>query len=336
MTSGTILPVFDGLRGHQKSLSYLSALLSGGNLPSALLLHGPAGVGKRSAALRVARFLNCNGDQTAACPCGACLRIASGEHLDVLCHDPGAGEAFKIDAVREVLAQADVRRMEGRYRVLILDRVENMADRSADALLKTVEDGRQDTLFVLLAQSKARVLPTLASRCLDLYFPPLPKGELCHLLQTAFPDADEAARDVAASLSQGMDDATFYLKGPGIGLRAKALALLRAYPKQKDYAILNAIRELGEDDLVPFAYLALTLLGDALQFSLIPGGGSGIVNADLSRELADMAGAIPATRLAQGQALLGDVYHRISGNGSLSTHHHVKSAFLTLKEILRA
>lgn len=71
--------------GHGPMLESLAAAHARGSLPTALLLHGPRGVGKQRVALWLAQLAVCSAP-TAAGPCGTCgpCRMALGlEHPDV-------------------------------------------------------------------------------------------------------------------------------------------------------------------------------------------------------------------------------------------------------------
>ncbi|MBI4888062.1 MAG: DNA polymerase III subunit delta', partial [Acidobacteria bacterium] len=82
---------FRDVVGHSRMLALLARAVAHDTLPPALLLAGPAGVGKRRAALALAERLNClapaDGDACGACE--ACRRIARGVHPDVIVVLPG-------------------------------------------------------------------------------------------------------------------------------------------------------------------------------------------------------------------------------------------------------
>ena len=83
---------FSELTGQDRALSTLRAALRAGTLHHALLLAGPAGVGKGTAARLLAQALNCEGGAPGPNgwrddPCGACApcrKIEKGTHPDIL------------------------------------------------------------------------------------------------------------------------------------------------------------------------------------------------------------------------------------------------------------
>ena len=83
--------MFSTILGHRRLLSLLSRAIARDTLPPALLLAGPSGIGKRRAAMAIARAVNCleplstsEFERDACGKCAACRRIARGVHPDVI------------------------------------------------------------------------------------------------------------------------------------------------------------------------------------------------------------------------------------------------------------
>jgi DNA polymerase-3 subunit delta' len=95
---------FRDVVGHRRLVTLLSRAVARGTLPPALLLAGPAGVGKKRAALALAEATNCTAPTSARRP-GArrlwrlppCRRIARGVHPDVMVLEPGDSGSIKIE-----------------------------------------------------------------------------------------------------------------------------------------------------------------------------------------------------------------------------------------------
>lgn len=162
---------------------------------NALLLTGPARVGKRAMALAVAAQHNCAGVRgmygDACGACVSCRALAVGAHPDVLTVEPRAttqtGKAArrKRIPIGAVLSGRDKAReyethvfefLEVRptftRRVVIVDGAEHLGQEAANALLKLVEEPPHGALFVFLAEDLRSVLPTIVSRSARLSVTP--------------------------------------------------------------------------------------------------------------------------------------------------------------------
>jgi hypothetical protein len=186
-------------------------------LPHALLLVGPAGLGREVAAAEAAVLLVCEGADAAWSEDGCSARVREGLHPDVEAVLPtGAKQIIKIDQIREIVKSASRRPYEGLRRVWILDGVEagHFGGAAANAFLKILEEPPEHVVFLLLAANPMAVLPTIRSRCQQLTLPgpvavarrlaedrPLPELPVATLSTEELGDAVEMIR---ASLIAGL------------------------------------------------------------------------------------------------------------------------------------
>jgi DNA polymerase-3 subunit delta' len=198
-----VLPIV----GHAAARRNLDLALSGPRLPSAILLHGPQGIGKATLAFALARdILTRTGDEDAH---RIGEQIASGSHpnLFVLRRQPKDAKGFytviRVDEVRELRDR--LRRTRGRagYRVAVIDAIDDCNPNAANALLKTLEEPPDETLFLLVSHRPGQLLPTIKSRCQNIALRPLGDDEVRTVLAAARPDADAATLDHAVSLAEG-------------------------------------------------------------------------------------------------------------------------------------
>ncbi|CAM3606413.1 DNA polymerase III [Deinococcus frigens] len=163
---------------------------------NALLLTGPARVGKLAVAQAIAAAQNCQGargmDGAACGICRSCLALAAGAHPDVLLVEPRATTATGKAARRKLIPIGAV--LEGRdrgreyethiyeflevrpsfaRRVVIVNGAEYLGPEAANALLKLVEEPPHRALFLFLAEDRRSVLPTIVSRSSRLGVAPL-------------------------------------------------------------------------------------------------------------------------------------------------------------------
>jgi DNA polymerase-3 subunit delta' len=172
-------------------------------LPHALLIHGPAGIGKLTLAEEFTQFLLCEatGELRAPCRrCDGCRWFLAGSHPDFRRLEPESlarqrdsaegdedrspaaskgqkpSVEIKIDQVRELDAFLNLRSHRGRRRVVLVHPAEAMNLHAANALLKGLEEPQAEAHFILVSHRPARLLPTLRSRCVALPFaPPTPE-----------------------------------------------------------------------------------------------------------------------------------------------------------------
>lgn len=197
--------MFSSIVGHRRLLQLLSRAVARDTLPPALLLAGPSGVGKRRAAMSLARAINClspvaGGDfERDACgACAACRRIERGVHPDVIVLVPGDSGAIKIDPVRDVVDRAGFRPFEARRRVVIIDEADALVEAAQSALLKTLEEPPSASVFLLVSSMPDALLPTVRSRCPRLRFAALSPAEVASVLMRDHGYSESDARVTAA------------------------------------------------------------------------------------------------------------------------------------------
>jgi DNA polymerase-3 subunit delta' len=167
--------------GHPTALAAVRSML-GGTPPHAVLLAGPAGIGKTTLARDLASGLLCVGAAGTERPCRACRGcrlVAHGNHPDV--HDlapGGAGWQIQIGGkdvrgIRELIAELALLPVEGGWRVAVLESAHRMNDDAQSALLKTLEEPPARSTLILCADDEDRLLPTVRSRCVTLRMGPV-------------------------------------------------------------------------------------------------------------------------------------------------------------------
>jgi DNA polymerase-3 subunit delta' len=213
---------FRDVIGHRRLIDLLSRAVSKGSLPPSLIFTGPAGVGKRLAAVATAQALNCSNrnsaDATDACgTCAACLRIARGVHPDVPLIEPGDSGAIKVDQVRDIIDRAAYRPFEGNRRVVIIDEADVLVPQAQNALLKTLEEPPSASVFVLVTARPDMLLSTVLSRCPRLRFGRLAPDDVAAAL-VRMGRSESEARAIAATANGSV----------GRALEASGDALLEA------------------------------------------------------------------------------------------------------------
>jgi DNA polymerase-3 subunit delta' len=195
---------FSDIIGQQKQLVILRSALAAGRLHHAYLFLGPAGVGKRTVAVALAKAIHCRESANDFCGhCVNCARVSDGNHPDVRVIEPLAGKKeISIQQIRELERELSFRSFTGKHKIAVIDPATLMNLSSQNALLKTLEEPPKDSLIILLAESAGGLLPTLRSRCLQISFAPLARQEVTAYLQSR-QGVNPADAEFIAALSMG-------------------------------------------------------------------------------------------------------------------------------------
>ncbi|RVV97464.1 DNA polymerase III subunit gamma/tau [Mesobaculum littorinae] len=161
---------FADLVGQQAMVRTLKNAFESDRIAQAFIMTGIRGTGKTTTARIIAKGLNCvgpdgNGGPTTT-PCGVCepcRRISEGRFIDVLEID--AASSTGVDSIREINRMAEGRPAQGRFKVFIIDEVHMLSTSAFNAMLKTLEEPRPHTKFILATTEIRKVPVTVLSRC---------------------------------------------------------------------------------------------------------------------------------------------------------------------------
>lgn len=188
--------------GHHRAVDALRRAVDSDHVPHALLLTGPAGIGKTHVALELAKAVNCEGHDRPDQTCLHCLQIEHGTHPDVSIIERLDGrDAILIQQVRELRDAASIRPFQARMKVYIVTGAEALTSQAADALLKTLEEPQAQVMLVLTAVDAVSVPPTVLSRCRLLALQPIDCATMERALIEAGAEKDRASH--LARLAQG-------------------------------------------------------------------------------------------------------------------------------------
>lgn len=258
---------FDSLLGNDQLRQRLTAAAASGRLSHSYLLAGPAGAGKHTAAQLLAAAMQCTADAGVPClRCAQCRKVLSDCHPDVITVDDSAHKTIAVKVIREARQDAFIRPNEGKRKVYIIPRAQDLGPAGQNALLKVMEEPPEYAAFLLLSENPDRLLATIRSRCVELQLSPLPQRILLSALRERFPTASAQALSAAATRSGGF-------LGQAIGLMQDAPRLpqtepfARAFAQQDSLALLQVLapmERLSRDQLAPILRQWCELLHDAL------------------------------------------------------------------------
>lgn len=175
--------------------------LSSGHFVHAYLISGAAGTGKRTLAKEMARYLLCTGENKPCGACPACIQVRDGNHPDVILVQPGVPinpqvdrglKSIPVDEIRMVNETVGQHTFVGGRRIVIIHRAEKMTPQAQNALLKTLEEPVDGTVFLLVSDAPELLLTTIVSRCRALKLHPWPDDVILRVLRERGVDESRA------------------------------------------------------------------------------------------------------------------------------------------------
>ena len=323
---------FRTIAGHSRLLSLLARVIARDSMPPAVLMAGPAGVGKRLTAIAIAQAVNCLRPQSSseferdACgECASCRRIARGVHPDVIVVEPGETGAIKIEQLRDIIDRSQYRPFEGRRRVVIINEADAAGADAQSALLKTLEEAPSASLFILISSIPDALLPTVLSRCPRLRFGPLTAAEVARVLKQdhgySESDARAAAADADGSIGRALESQSDDLTEA----RDAAQRILQETARTNDpVRRINLARDLTEGKGTPAEErnrLAVRLrsLGSLLRDVGIIASRADrgmLANADLEAQLEKLSASFDAERSLRAYAAVDRALAALDRNAS--------------------
>lgn len=181
---------FETLVGQPHVVRALTNALEQKRIHHAYLFTGTRGVGKTTIARIIAKSLNCETGITSK-PCGvctACTEIDKGRFVDLL--EVDAASNTQVDAMRELLENAQYAPTAGRFKVYIIDEVHMLSKSAFNAMLKTLEEPPEHVKFILATTDPQKVPVTVLSRCLQFNLRQIASATIIEHLQNVLTQED--------------------------------------------------------------------------------------------------------------------------------------------------
>lgn len=194
--------------GHEDIEKKMVNQLTSERLHHSWLIEGMKGIGKATLGWRIARFLLASGERSAknlaidkTIP--AWTLTMANSHPDFLYIAPQAEsktQTITVDEIRKVNSFFTKSPALSKYRVCLIDAIDNMNTNAANALLKLLEEPPELGMIFLISHSAGSVLPTIRSRCTKLKLPPLSDQAIAQLLKEFLPHLTQIEISIATEL----------------------------------------------------------------------------------------------------------------------------------------
>ena len=175
----------DCLIGHDNTLkAFMDAWNSREEHPvhPVWMLCGPRGIGKATLAYKIAKMVYGN--------VGDFFIIDLAHNLDERGNIKTEAKAISVNTVRAMIDRMQMSSMSGKWRVVLIDAVDELTEAAENAILKLLEEPPQQTLFLLVTHQLSNVLPTVRSRARVEKMHPLTISQLRELCTKFMPDTE--------------------------------------------------------------------------------------------------------------------------------------------------
>ena len=180
---------FSDIKGQKEVVKRVKAFVEKKNMPH-LLFSGPAGIGKTSLALVIARQL-------------------FGEQWRQNFLELNASDERGIDVVRNKVKDFARTRAIGNvpFKIIYLDECDALTREAQQALRRTMENYTQTTRFILSCNYSSKIIDPIQSRCALFRFKPLDKEDLFEIINIISKQEslkiDEKAKQALYQISEG-------------------------------------------------------------------------------------------------------------------------------------
>ena len=183
----------DGFTGNVNTKLSLGELVKTSRLSHAVLIFAKEGCGANCfARLLAADIIGADGN-------GLKL-IEQQAHPQVqVIKGSGASGQIKVESVREINSNVNFSSIGGEKRVVIIQNCENFNTNSANALLKNLEEPKDDITYILTTTDVSKILSTIRSRC-QMYALSQPSTEET---KAYFADVDSPEKDELVEIYSG-------------------------------------------------------------------------------------------------------------------------------------
>ncbi len=281
-------------------------ILQQDKLPHAILLYGEPGSGVLGGALSLANDIFCNAPKSGkACrECASCHRAQKWIHPDLHFLLPLVGSKSLtrdyLDPWKEAMGanpwlnvfqwtqycdvegkQVDIHKediekttsalsfsaFEGGKKVLIIWMAQFLT-KEGNRLLKMIEEPIDHTYFILVTNQREQILPTIRSRCMQVYFPPVDEKKIAALLHDQYDIEPATAQRIALQSGNDMNHALLLAQNSMLNFKEEITSWFRMMLARKGNDMAAWSTKMGsqpKEEQKQFALFAMSSVREILK-----------------------------------------------------------------------
>ncbi len=277
-----------------------------GKLPHAVLLYGEPGSGILPGALSLANDILCASPvEGKACrKCASCNRaqklihpdlhfllplagaksittefleqwkeaISTNPWLDVFqwtqfCEVEGKQVDIHKEDIQHITTDLCMHSFEGGNKVLIIWMAQFLT-KEGNRLLKMIEEPPDETYFILVTNQREHILPTIRSRCMQCFFPPVEENEITRLLVTQYKIEETFAERISQQSANDMGKALALASNSMLNFKDEFTSWFRIMVGRKGNEMSAWATKIGgqeKEEQKQFALFAISSVRDILK-----------------------------------------------------------------------
>lgn len=242
------------LFGHEQVEAMLLRDLASGKLAHGIILSGAQGIGKATLAYRFARaLLSGQMDMEISEDNPVFKRVAARSHTDLLVIEPlydakkdEYATEITIEQSRTIAQSLSLTPAEGQWRVVIIDSADALNNKSANAILKILEEPPPQTVIILITHNVGGLLPTIRSRCRLISLRPLSKQDFMLAMNHMAPEINENDLNALGVISGFSPGISMQMRQHNVlSAYDEIISLLGSLPNLDNQAILSFCEKIG-------------------------------------------------------------------------------------------
>lgn len=240
---------FGDIIGHEDIVKHFKSSIEMEKVSHAYILNGEKGVGKKTVASVVAKFLQCESGEPDPCgKCKSCLQAESGNQPDIIWVEHEKPGVISVEEIRtQIVNDISLKPYSSRYKIYIVPDAQIMNPQAQNALLKTLEEPPEYAVIMLLTNNVDKFLPTILSRCIVLNFKPVEPLQMIEYLETIVGVDHDKARFCTDFAQGNLGKAVRLAISPDYNeLKEDSVRLLRRITDMETDEIIQAVKNMGK------------------------------------------------------------------------------------------